>query len=264
MLRNLSRASLVLGILPVTTAFAQDSILLRLKPKVGSVYVYQATQEVSMSGIGEPRSETSKSTLTINVLSSNSRAVKLQSSVSNIASPSKSASEVNGLKVTMTLSPLYKVLSASSSGGGKTGALMAKGMESAMRMTPQYPSKRLRVGDSWPIAIDLKNMLEAMGSGQFSFVGGSTINMRVSIARIERRNKDTFAHLKMTGSGRLSMEANKQRVPIEFSMNSTLLVDVATGMHYSMDMVVNEKIKVPTGTVVIKIRSETKLTKRTN
>lgn len=212
--RKLIGGLLALGLLIPATTLAQESVLLRLKPKSGSVFVYDSIQETSMSGIGKPTTQKSALTTTMKVLSSTTQSVQLQSTLSNIKGNAPELQALKTFKMTSSISPLYKIISAKASRGGATGTQIAKGMEMAMKMSPSFPAKPIRVNDTWSMSVDLSEMFTALGLSGVKMVGKSTLNIKITLSKIEKKGPKTLAHLRMTGTDKLTMEASKQRIGV--------------------------------------------------
>jgi hypothetical protein len=145
-----------------------DSVTLRLKPKKGTTYVYESVQETAAQGASGPKNV---STSSMKVLQSDGKTIKLQSTIDKIDAKQAGLEALKGMKTVMTLTPLYKFVSISSTGGGAIGKATAQNVEMAMKMTPSFPQQAIRPGYSWNMPVDFKSLLTKMCGGDCS--GGS-------------------------------------------------------------------------------------------
>jgi hypothetical protein len=197
---------------------AGETVTLKLKPKVGTTYVLENTSDAN--------GQSSATTMTTKILESNDSNVVMESIMSGATGPGASA---NGMKMTITASPLYQIQSVKIDSKDPMLSQMGKAMESSLKMMPIFPDKPLKNGDTWKSSFDLGKMMTDMGL-PVTFKGDTVMEMTMTFKGVEDKDGRKVAVISNTADDKITMSMNGQDQDMTMSIAGENYFDLETGM----------------------------------
>lgn len=208
-----------------------EAVTLRLKPKVGTIYV--------LENMSEAGGQSSSTTMTTKILESNANGVKMENVMSNATGPA--AAMLNGFKMVIQASPMYQIQTVTMDSKDPQMAQMGKAMESSMKMMPIFPQEAVRVGETWNGSFDIGRMMTDMGVPA-SFKGDTNMDMVMTFKGIEEKEGRQVAVIRNVANEKITMVVNGEDKDMTMEIDGETYFDLETGM--SLGSVTTSKTSV--------------------
>lgn len=222
-------AFFAIGVLLLPAPGLQE-VTLRLKPKKNSIYTYTTITEVASSTTGELKSTTSHVTTSMKVVSADKNKVELLTTIDDIDSDARGASDAKAMKTTFVVSPLWEFKDVSIEGGGASGQVLVNSFKAALRLGTVFPEKSVKPNDQWTVEIDIADLFASMYDGYLKVKGEAKTPMTVKLAAIEDREGRKVAILKTSFEAAFSLSLGSRELPTTWKLENTSDIDLQTGM----------------------------------
>jgi hypothetical protein len=137
--------------------------------------------------------------------------------------------------------------------------MVAKGLAIAMKLSPPFPDKPVKLGYTWKMQIDFNEVMSSMFPGKVRILGNSKIPIVLKLAKVAKVGDKTLVTIGMSGAGKMLFEAQGQKTPVEIQLGANVDIDLSTGMHVAGSMHLNERIGAPSASVQIVADTVSKL-----
>jgi hypothetical protein len=234
--------------MPVLTMVAilatQGTFQYKFAPKVGTVARYAMNQVTDSGPMGGKN--TTSMTLTLKVLSKVGNSYRVESTLSNVkmvlpkgapnaAASDKAAKSMEGTKFISLIDPTGKAKAEKN--GNPSVESMINGFGGG-GISAQFPGRPVKVGESWPITMDLQKLMGGAMSAN-GLGGKSSGNVKSSMKLVSISGNRINLNNTLTGTISMNMSGGKatgKGAPPSMSMKmiidstGTQSVEAATGM----------------------------------
>lgn len=203
---------------------APSSVTLRFQPPVGKTYTYSMHGVMNQSAMGRAMNATTDAKTAIKILSRKGDVTTLETAVSGAkitvpqGSPmagqtARMAQAMNGRKSQLQIDSHYKPIGTM---GGQTGQMFG---------SFQFPSKPVRVGESWNFNMTLPTGIPS---------ASGTIPVKITLQSVS----GNVATLKISMNGTVTVGGGPQGQSIKLAVsgNGSSSFEVSSGMFLAMDV----------------------------
>jgi len=235
----------MIACLVASLALQGQSVTLLYRPPVNKVYKFRMVTDTKMD-MGAMGSNSFKMTMDSQqkILSRKGDLTTIENKILDFKMAAPPGSPMAGAMANSTKGAIGKTTTMVMDSHYKPRSVAGIGPQASKMMGSfqnfSFPSKPIRVGESWTSPMDLGKITGAMGSGP---AAGMKVDGNVPIVCKLLSTDGKTAKISMTMKGTLNMAMGAQKIKTLMDGGGTFVVDVATGVtrsaSFSMDTTTN-------------------------
>lgn len=237
------RASFVLSLASVMGAASAQTVTLRYQPPVGKSFSYAMSMDMrqSVPGMPTPISMHEEVPMTMRIVSRSgpSTVVDVRLGQAHVTLPKGSPMAASKAQIEQSTSnvssrstvDVYGKFSSVKS-SNPMAAQMGGGMSSGLQGVA-FPSRPVRVGESWTQSMDMGKIPGVASSGART---SGTIPIRYTLVNLRRVGGTTLATIRTEMNGHTKISGQGQTMNMTMRSGGNAVIDVATGLARTTSM----------------------------